>query len=126
MKGLRRAGPDTGRSGPECDHDTLTKIITSVYSASDSINANPRIKAKRMAAAAAGLRAMPSAAAAVARACPSPHRPEAIAMAKPAVITTHWCEASAGGPWANTGAAQQSRDANNSKMETTLIFFSCL
>src|ERR1035438_9004870 len=43
-----------------------------------------------MEAAAPGLRAIPSAAAATALACASPHRPEAIAMENPAAMEVHW------------------------------------
>src|SRR5262245_26878624 len=52
---------------------TLAKMITSVYSASDSISTRPSSSANRIAAEAPGLRAIASADAATALACASPH-----------------------------------------------------
>src|ERR1035438_258896 len=65
-------------------------MITSVYSASDSISTKPRSSANRIASAAPGLRAMPSAAEATALACARPQRPLAMAIPKPALMGTHW------------------------------------
>src|SRR5579871_2448731 len=64
----------------------VKKMITNVYNASDSISAKPRIRAKRIASLAPGLRAMPSQAAAVALACANPQTAEAIAMENPAAM----------------------------------------
>src|ERR1035438_6743149 len=75
-----------------------------------------------MAADAPGLRAIPSAAAATALACASPHMPEAIAMEKPAVIATQcplavWLP----GVWPNSGHAIISTAIRNSIFH--IIFF---
>src|SRR5438132_3963405 len=57
--------------------------------ASDSISARPMISAVWMRAAAPGCRPMASTAAATARPCPRPHRPEAIAIPTPAAMTAN-------------------------------------
>src|SRR5512142_2084316 len=95
---------------------TLAKMITRVYSANDSISARPRISDNWMPGRAAGLRARPSAAAAVALACPRPHTAEAMAIAKPEVIATQLVPAGAA-PWAKTGTA---RHMKASAMKTRL------
>src|ERR1035441_6908027 len=72
-----------------------------------------------MEAAAPGLRAMPSAAAATALAWASPHIPEAIAMEKPALMATQ-CPLAVGllGVWPNNiGLASSSSATSN------IIFF---
>src|SRR5581483_2843858 len=84
---------------------TFTKIITSVYRASDSISTRPSSSANRIAAAAPGFRAMPSAAAATALACARPHTAEAMAIEKPEVIATQFVPPPAG-PCANIGLAK--------------------
>src|SRR5512146_2207985 len=55
---------------------------------------------------AAGLRARPSAAAAVAFAWPRPQTAEAIAIAKPEVMATQLVAEAAAPPWAKTGTAK--------------------
>src|SRR6266851_1045310 len=65
---------------------TFTKIITRVKSARVSTNTRPRIIAARIAAAAPGLRAMPSQAAEAIRPCPSAPPKAARAMPKPAAM----------------------------------------
>src|SRR6267143_2117334 len=64
----------------------FTKMITKVKSASVSTNTKPRIIAARIAAAAPGLRAMPSQAAEAMRPCPSAPPKAASAMPKPAAM----------------------------------------
>src|SRR5882672_6274836 len=76
------------RLTPQSNYFTLVKMMTSVQSASDSISTRPNNRAKRMAAAAPGLRPIPSAAAAVALACANPQPAEATAIEKPAVMAT--------------------------------------
>src|SRR5436190_13969300 len=62
-----------------------------------------------MAAEAPGLRAIASAEAATALACARPQRPEAIAMAKPDVMATHFLASSAPLVCANIGLANTNR-----------------
>src|SRR5512140_1926884 len=70
-----------------------------------------------------GLRASDSVAEAVALACPSPQRPEAIAMAKPEVMATQLVP-EAGSPWANTGTATHMKArAMNTKLIVLRIVF---
>jgi hypothetical protein len=64
---------------------------------------------------AAGLRANPSAAAAVALACARPHTAEAIAMENPAEIATQFTPPAGAAPWAKTGMAKNKK-ANAMKM----------
>src|SRR5580692_10888287 len=68
---------------------TFRKIISSTYSASDSINANPISIANWIALAAPGFRAMPSTAAAMALPCANAQRLDPIAIAKAALMPIH-------------------------------------
>src|SRR4029077_7236900 len=68
---------------------TLTKTMASWNSTGVSMNTRPRIIAVRIAPAAAGLRAMPSQAAAATRDGAIPQAAAAIAIEKPAAITIH-------------------------------------
>src|SRR6266567_8685729 len=65
-------------------------MMTNVNSASDSINARPRIRKTKIPGRAPGLRARASVAEAVALPWPRPQRPAASAMPRPAAIGTHW------------------------------------
>src|SRR5271163_3830487 len=85
---------------------TFTKIITSVNSTSDSINASPRISATMMPGRAAGLRPSESQAAPATFPWPSAASPAARAIAKPEVSATQLVPATAPAvPCANAGTA---------------------
>jgi len=73
-----------------CTYFTLMMMIRNVNSASDSINASPKIRNVKIPGRAPGLRANASVAEAVARPCPIPQRPAAIAIPRPAASGTHW------------------------------------
>jgi hypothetical protein len=74
---------------------------------------------------AAGLRARPSAAAAVAFACANPQTADAIAMENPAVIATQLVPPVAAPPCANTGTAKATNDnAINTLLNSFILFFS--
>jgi hypothetical protein len=123
----RGPSPDPNRTKVPCDEkiicylgwryggiETLAKIITNVYKASDSIRARPRINASWIPGRAEGLRASASAAAAVALACPIPQTADAIAIEKPAVITTQIAmrvdsAVVAPPPWANAGMVARTK-----------------
>src|ERR1019366_5319093 len=68
---------------------TKRKMMTKVYSASDSMNARPRIRKRKIPGRAPGLRASASAEEAAALPWPIPQRPDAIAMPSPAASGTH-------------------------------------
>src|SRR6185437_14190921 len=67
---------------------TLNRIIANVNSASDSINARPSTRNRKIPGRAPGFRAIASQEEATARPCPRPQRPEAMAIEIPAAIAT--------------------------------------
>src|SRR5215831_8416960 len=67
-----------------------------------------------------GLRASDSVAEAVALPCPSAHRPDAMAIAKPEVIATQLVPAAASPPWANTGMAKHMKAITMNTMLSVL------
>src|SRR5260370_37265095 len=87
----------------------MAKTRTRVRGGSETIRGRPKISASWMPGRAAGLRARPSAAAAVALACAMPQPADAIAMEKPAVIATQLVTP-ASPPCANAGTAKQNAD----------------
>src|ERR1700739_2478272 len=76
------------------------------------------MRAKRIPAAAPGLRASPSHADEVARACAMPQNAEAIAMAKPDVMATQLVGSAAPGapPWANAAGARNATASKANKI----------
>ena len=70
---------------------TFRKMMTKVKRASDSMKARPRIRKTKIPGRAPGLRASASVAEAVALPWPSPQRPAASAMPRPAASGTHVC-----------------------------------
>ena len=84
---------------------TYRKMMTNVNSASDSINASPRIRKVKIPGRAPGLRASASVAEAVARPWPRPQSPAASAMPIPAAIGVHGLEVSPAA-CANAGVAR--------------------
>jgi hypothetical protein len=108
---------------------TFRKMMAKVYSAIDSISTSARMSAKRIAAVAPGLRARPSAEAAVAFAWAKPQPADAMAMLNPAEIATQFttpgaevgaapCPANAAGPNSKTA------NAASANQITFLIVFS--
>src|SRR4029077_11220846 len=104
---------------------TLTKTIDSVHSTSVSINTRPRIIAVRMAPAAAGLRAMPSQAAAATRDCAIPQAAAAIAIENPAERTIQRAMCSGGFPasCANAGSAKVAEAASINRSPASFFLF---
>src|SRR3954464_7896607 len=91
-------------------------MMTSVYSASDSISTRPSSNVPRMTAAAPGLRAIASAAEATALPCASAQRPEAMAIEKPDVRVNPVPSA------ANVGAAKTNSASTIMKILAFIVF----